>query len=160
MTITTVSKNEEALTLVITAEFDASVTRVWQLFEDPRQLERWWGPPTYPATFTDHDLTPGGRMSYFMTGPDGDQPHGWWRVMSIDAPHQLRFENGLADDAGEPLVDMLPMIMTIDLTEKSDGGTLLSLETNYQTPEIMSRFMTMGMEDGLKAAMSQMDGLL
>ena len=39
------------LTLTITAEFNAPVTRVWELWENPRLLERWWGPPTYPATF-------------------------------------------------------------------------------------------------------------
>jgi hypothetical protein len=32
--------------LVLVAEFDAPIERVWQLWADPRQLERWWGPPT------------------------------------------------------------------------------------------------------------------
>ena len=50
MTVTNVHKDPEALTMTITAEFDAPVERVWQLWADPRQLERWWGPPTYPAT--------------------------------------------------------------------------------------------------------------
>lgn len=160
MAITNVKKDEQALSLVISAEFDAPIKRVWQLFEDPRQLERWWGPPTYPATFTDHDFAPGGKMSYYMTGPDGDQPRGWWRVLSIDAPHRLEFENGLADDAGEPVAEMLPMIMTISLEERSDGGTILSVETNFQSPEVMATFIGMGMEEGMKGAMSQMDGIL
>jgi uncharacterized protein YndB with AHSA1/START domain len=56
MTVTAVRKDSEKLTMTLEAEFDASVDRVWQLWADPRQLERWWGPPTYPATFTEHDL--------------------------------------------------------------------------------------------------------
>ena len=76
MTVTAVRKDPAALTLTVTAEFDASPERVWQLWADPRQLERWWGPPTYPATFTAHDLAPGSRVQYHMTGPTGDQPHG------------------------------------------------------------------------------------
>ena len=71
MTVTDVRKDPDALTLTITSVFDAAVDRVWQLWADPRRLERWWGPPTYPATFVDHDLTPGGRVTYFMTGPEG-----------------------------------------------------------------------------------------
>ena len=55
MTVTAVRKDPAALTMTLTAEFDASPERVWQLWADPRQLERWWGPPTYPATFTAHD---------------------------------------------------------------------------------------------------------
>ncbi|MEJ7695518.1 MAG: SRPBCC domain-containing protein [Candidatus Limnocylindrales bacterium] len=47
MTVTAVRKDPEDLTLTITAQFDASPERVWQLWADPRQLERWWGPPTY-----------------------------------------------------------------------------------------------------------------
>jgi len=74
MTVTAVHKDPDALTMTLTAEFDASPERVWELWADPRQLERWWGPPTYPATFTKHDLAPGSRVEYHMTGPEGDQP--------------------------------------------------------------------------------------
>jgi uncharacterized protein YndB with AHSA1/START domain len=71
MTVTSIRKDPAALSMTITTEFDSPIGRVWQLWENPRQLERWWGPPTYPATVVDHDLTPGGKVSYFMTGPDG-----------------------------------------------------------------------------------------
>ena len=47
MTVTAVRKDAEALTLTLDAEFEAPAERVWQLWADPRQLERWWGPPTY-----------------------------------------------------------------------------------------------------------------
>jgi uncharacterized protein YndB with AHSA1/START domain len=69
MTVTSVRKDADALTMTVTAEFDASPARVWELWADPRQLERWWGPPTYPATFTAHDLAPGGRSPYDRTQP-------------------------------------------------------------------------------------------
>ena len=61
MTVTTVRKDTEALTMTLDAEFEASPERVWQLWSDPRQLERWWGPPAYPATFTAHDFRVGWR---------------------------------------------------------------------------------------------------
>ena len=73
MTVTAVRKDPQTLTMTLEAEFDAVAERVWQLWADPRQLERWWGPPTYPATFTRHDLAPGSRVEYHMTGPEGDQ---------------------------------------------------------------------------------------
>jgi uncharacterized protein YndB with AHSA1/START domain len=80
MTVTSVRKDTEALSMTLEAEFDASAERVWELWEDPRQLERWWGPPTYPATVTSHDLRPGGRVQYHMTGPEGDQSKGYWEI--------------------------------------------------------------------------------
>ncbi len=69
----TSEKNLEALTFTFTAHFDALVERVWQVWEDPRQLERWWGPPAYPATFERLELTPGGTARYYMTSPEGEK---------------------------------------------------------------------------------------
>ena len=83
MPVTDITKDTERRTFAITAEFAAPVERVWALYADPRQLEQVWGPPEYPATFVAHDLRPGGRMTYYMTSPEGDQFHGWWRVIDV-----------------------------------------------------------------------------
>ena len=64
MTVLSVDLDPDALTLTIVSEFDAAAARVWQVWADPRQLERWWGPPTYPTTIVAHDLTPGGRVTF------------------------------------------------------------------------------------------------
>ena len=68
MTVTDIRKDPAALTMTIASEWNAPIARVWQLWADPRKLERWWGPPTYPATFETFDFQPGGRALYFMTG--------------------------------------------------------------------------------------------
>ena len=73
MTVTAVRKDPHRLTMTIEAEFDASPERVWQLWADPRQLERWWGPPNYPATVTQHKLAPGGRVEYGTWHPPAPQ---------------------------------------------------------------------------------------
>ena len=73
MTVLSTTPDTEARTLTVVAEFAAPPARVWQLWSDPRQLERWWGPPTWPATFVEHDLVPGGSARYVMTGPEGEQ---------------------------------------------------------------------------------------
>jgi uncharacterized protein YndB with AHSA1/START domain len=61
MSVTSVEKDVDNLTLTLLADFDAPPTQVWQLWANPRQLERWWGPPTHPATVEQHDLTPAAR---------------------------------------------------------------------------------------------------
>ena len=94
MTVTAVHKDPDALTMTLIAEFDASPERVWQLWADPRQLERWWGPPEYPATFTRHELTPGSRVEYYMTGPEGDTPMGYWTILDVEPPNHLRAVDG------------------------------------------------------------------
>jgi len=160
MTVTNVHKDSEARTMTITAEFDAPVDRVWELWSDPRQLERWWGPPTYPATVVEHDLTPGGRVNYFMTGPEGDQARGWWQVLAVDAPRRLEFEDGFADAAGDPNPDMPTMTIAVELLERSGGGTRMAIETTFPSPEAMDQVLTMGMEEGMTLAVGQIDDLL
>jgi uncharacterized protein YndB with AHSA1/START domain len=160
MSVTSVVKDPETKTMTLTAEFDAPVERVWQVWADPRQLERWWGPPTYPATFEEHDLRPGGSVSYFMTGPDGDKPRGWWRIVAVDAPRHLEFEDGFADDAGNPNPDMPVMTMRVSIDAAGRGGTRMTIETTFPSPQAMDRLLTMGMDEGLTAAVGQIDELL
>lgn len=160
MPVKDVRKDPENLTMTVTAEFDAPVERVWQVWEDPRQLEKWWGPPSYPATVVDHDLTPGGRVSYYMTGPDGDQHGGWWRILSIDAPRRLEVEDGFSDDDGNPHPDMPTTSFVVTLTERSGGGTTMAIESRFPSLEAMEQMSAMGMEEGITAAVGQIDDLL
>jgi uncharacterized protein YndB with AHSA1/START domain len=160
MTVTTIAKDPQALTMTITSEFDAPIQRVWSLWEDPRQLERWWGPPGYPATVVDHDLSVGGRVEYHMTGPEGDQPRGCWRVLAVDAPRHLEFEDGFADDAGEPNPEMPTVTMRVTIDEQPDGGTRMVIETTFPSTDAMERLVATGMEEGMSLALGQIDDLL
>ena len=160
MTVTEVRKDHEKLTMTMTAEFDAPVERVWQMWSDPRKLERWWGPPTYPATFVDHDLKPGGLASYFMTSPEGEKYRGWWRVVAVDPPHGLQFEDGFADDRGEPNPEM-PITKThVTLSGRTALSTVMTIEATFPSAEAMEQVTAMGMEEGLTAAVGQIDALL
>ena len=160
MTVTAVEKDPKALTMTITAEFDASAQRVWQLWADPRQLERWWGPPTYPATFTKHDLAPGSRVEYHMTGPEGDQPKGYWDVLETDPPHRLVFRDGFSNDDGTPN-DALPRNEgRVTIEEIGGGRTRMSIESLFPSTEAMEQILAMGMEEGLREAVGQIDAIL
>lgn len=48
MPVTDVQHDMDNLTLTIEAEFAAPAQRIWDVYADARQLERVWGPPTYP----------------------------------------------------------------------------------------------------------------
>jgi len=160
MTVTAVRKDPEGLTMTLDAEFDASPERVWQLWADPRQLERWWGPPTYPATVTAHDLRPGGRVEYHMTGPEGDQPHGYWEVLEVDAPRRLVFRDGFADADGRPNSDMPINDVRVAISDIGAGRTRMSIESIFPDAAAMEQLLAMGMEQGLTEAAGQIDAIL
>ena len=160
MTVTNVHKDLDALTMTIEAEFDAPAERVWELWADPRQLERWWGPPTYPATVDSHDLREGGRVAYHMTGPDGDQPRGIWEVEEVDAPRSLVFRDLFADDQGNPNPELPITAIRTTIDEIGDGKTRMSIRSEFPSREAMEQLLEMGMEDGMKQAVSQIDAIL
>jgi uncharacterized protein YndB with AHSA1/START domain len=160
MTVTDVQKDLTALTMTVTAEFDAPVEQVWQLWADPRKLERWWGPPTYPATFDQHDLSAGGSATYFMTSPEGQRHRGWWKVLDVQAPVRLQVDDGFADEHGVPNPDMPVTGMLVELHPRDGGGTRVTITSTFPSAEGLEQMLQMGMEEGLRAAMGQMDAIL
>jgi uncharacterized protein YndB with AHSA1/START domain len=160
MSITSIEKDPERFTMTITAEYAVSGARAWQLWDDPRQLERWWGPPTYPATVHEHDLRPGGRVLYSMTGPEGDTHYGYWDVLEADAPRRLRVEDGFADETGAPN-DALPRtLMQVDIAEPASNHVVVTIASRFPSLEAMEQMIAMGMEEGLREAMGQIDAIL
>ena len=159
MTVTSVDKDLHGLSLTLVAEFDAPIDRVWQLWADPRLLERWWGPPTYPATFEQHDLSKGAHVRYYMTGPQGDRSRGWWKVLNADPPRTIEFEDGFADDDGTPNPEMPVSRARVELSEL-DWGTRMEIRSTFASREDMEKLMAMGMEEGLRAAVGQADSVL
>ena len=159
MTFISSNLDREALTLTFVAEFDAAPERVWQIWADPRQLERWWGPPTYPATFDRHEFVVGGRSSYYMSGPNGEKEHGWWSITAIDAPRSFAFEDGFADENGEPTGDLGATHGVVTL-EDTGGGTRMTTVTTFESAHQLQSMVEMGMEEGMREAQGQIDTVL
>jgi uncharacterized protein YndB with AHSA1/START domain len=160
MPVTNVDKNPDTLTMTLTAEIDAPVERAWELWSDPRQLERWWGPPTYPATFVEYDLSPGANATYHMTSPEGERFHGWWRVLEVDAPIRLVVEDGFGASASDPMPDMPVSTMQVALRQLDDQRTHMTIETTFPSIEAMEKIIEMGMAEGMTEAVNQIDDLV
>jgi uncharacterized protein YndB with AHSA1/START domain len=159
MTVTSVDRDYDDLSITLIADFDAAIDQVWGLWSDPRKLERWLGPPGYPATVEKHDLAPGGEITFFMTGPDGDTSWGAWRVTAIDAPTSLEFSDEFADADGTPIPDMPVGKVTVQLGEH-EAGTRMEMHWAFDSREEMEKWVSFGSVEGLRAAVGQMDALV
>ena len=159
MPVTDVTHDLDTRSLTITAEFAAPVERVWQIYADPRQLEKVWGPPSYPATVVEHDLTPGGRVTYFMTSPEGEKFAGYWKVTSVDEPRGFAFEDGFADLEFNPNPD-LPVSTNVYAFTEQDGRTRATYVATYATVEGLQKVLEMGAVEGASSAINQIDEFL
>lgn len=93
-----------------------------------------------------------------MTGPDGTTSHGWWRFLHVDAPRFFEIEDGFADETGKPNTKMPNTRMRVSL-DAIEGGTHMTGISTFSSLEAMEQLLAMGMEEGLKAALGQMDGM-
>ena len=159
MPVLDVEKDLDRHSMTVTAEFAAPPDRVWALYADARRLERIWGPPGWPATFLHHDFVPGGHSHYFMAGPDGERAHGVWRIVAVDEPRSFELEDAFADEQGVPDEQMGWVRMAATLTPTADG-TRLVFVTTFRSTEQLHQMLEMGMEEGLRQAMDQVDGVL
>ena len=117
------------------------------------------GPPTHPANVEKHDLTPGGEITFFMTGPDSDRSWGTWRVTAVDPPTSLAFTDAFADTDGTPSADMPVTRVRVRLTER-DGRTRMEVRSTFASREDMEKRLSLGEVDGWQQAVGQMDALL
>ena len=159
MPITSVTKDPETLTLTVTAEFPVPVQRLWDAYADPRQLEKFWGPPDYPSTFVRHDFAEGGRSDYYMTGPDGPEPGAYWKFLSLDPGKSFEVEDGFTEPEGTVYEGVPPMRMVFTF-EPTDSGSRVSTVTHFVSADALAATIEMGMEEGMKAAMGQMDAVI
>ena len=159
MPITSVTSDAESLTLTVVGDYPVPVERLWAAWADPRQLERFWGPETWPATFTRHDMAVGGLSQYHMTGPDGDTSRGWWRFLAIEPGRRIEVEDGFAHDDGRPN-ESLPSMRMVFTFEPTATGSRFTGVTHFPGEEAMKQVVEMGMVEGMRSALGQLDAVL
>jgi uncharacterized protein YndB with AHSA1/START domain len=146
-------------TITVVAEYPVSVERLWEAYSDPRQLERFWGPAEWPATFTRHDMAVGGESHYVMTGPDGTQSRGAFRFLRVDPLRAFEMEDFFVGEDGARN-DALPSMRMVFTFEATPAGSRFTSVTHFPSVEAMEQLVAMGMLEGTRSAMSQIDTVL
>lgn len=159
MPISSVTRDPEALTMTVVADFAVPLRRLWDAYLDPRLLERFWGPPEYPATFDRHDGCVGGRSEYSMTGPEGDTSRGYWEWVAVDPLTSFEVRDGFANPDGTAN-DSMPSMRMVFTFESIGDASRVTTTTSFDSLEQLEQLLGMGMEDGMSAAMGQMDAVL
>lgn len=159
MPVTSVEKDLDALTMTIVADFPVSVRRLWDAYVDPRQIEKFWGPVGWPATFTRHDVTPGGFSHYYMSGPEGERSPGYWEWLTVDPGRSFEVLDGFTGDDGEPNRDMPTTRMAMAFSGDK-AASRLTTTTFFNSLEELEKLLEMGVEEGTRSAMSQIDDVV
>ena len=99
-----------------------------------------------------------------MTGPQGEKAHGWWTITLVEPPSRLEFDDGFSDDDGSPSEGM-PVTRTEVILESVElgvrgVGTRMTTVSRFASIDELERLVQMGMEEGMRLALGQIDDLL
>ena len=159
MPVTSVTTDPESLTMTLVAEFPVTVERLWNAFTEPAQLERFWGPPGWPARFTHHDFTVGGTANYHMTSPRGERSGGRWEFLAIDPPRSFEVVDAFALDDGSVNPNLPSMRMTFEFLDSPVGAELRNT-TYFTSLDGLQQVVEMGAVEGATMAFNQLDRVL
>jgi uncharacterized protein YndB with AHSA1/START domain len=83
----------EDLALTTSRVVAASPARVYEAFEDPQQLARWWGPHGFSSTFETFDFREGGAWKFVLHGPDGKDYPNVNRFVELVPAERVRLQH-------------------------------------------------------------------
>jgi uncharacterized protein YndB with AHSA1/START domain len=111
---------------IITRDFNASRARVWDAWTTIEGLAAWFGPKEVTSEVLSHDLRPGGRFHFRMTGADGGQMYGLFVYRDIVPPTLVSWEHGFADAEGNrtraPFDASFPLRLLTTVTFEEEGA--------------------------------------
>ena len=144
--------------IVLTRVFNAPRKLVWQVWTDPKHIEKWWGPRGFTTTVRAMDLRPGGRSDYVMKGSDGaEYPVGgvfrevvpFERIVSTD-----EFLEGF-DAGGMDLPQ--GVITTVEFADDGPNRTKLTVTISHPTAEDKAKHEAMGVVGGWYSMLDRLD---
>ena len=121
--------------LVLTREYDAPRTLVFEAWTDCDQLRSWWGPDGFTTPQCTIDLRPSGYFHYDMRSPEGDDFWGLGTYREVVAPERLVYVDTFSDETRRPVppsrygmsgTHPAEILVTVDFAER-DGRTTLTV---------------------------------
>ena len=151
----TVDKSKK--TVIITREFDADLSLVWDAFTKKEILDQWWAPKPFSSKTKVMDFKVGGRRFYAMVSPEGQERWIIQKYTSISPKTNFKMFNAFADENENP---ELPGSEWDHTFSEQNGTTKLSLSIYNESLERMEKQIEMGFKEGFTMTLNYLDELL
>lgn len=88
--------------VLITMEFDADLSTVWDAFTKPEILDQWYAPKPFVSKTKYMEFKVGGRRFYAMVSPEGQERWAIQKYTSITPKTNFKMRNTFADKDENP----------------------------------------------------------
>lgn len=144
-------------TAVITREFDADLSLVWDAFTKAEYLDRWVAPKPFTSKTKFMDFKVGGRRFYAMVSPEGQERWLIQKYTSISPKTNFKLFNAFADQDGNPQLPGSDWDYTFS---EQNGITTVRISIYNESLERMEKMIEMGFVEGYKAMIVNLEELL
>ncbi len=149
--------DKAAKTVVITREFDADLSLVWDAFTKAEILDQWVAPKPFMSKTKYQDFKVGGKRFYAMVSPEGHERWAIQTYTSITPKTNFKMFNAFADkdENPEPTGSEWDYVF-----EEQNNITKVTITIYNESFERMEKMIEMGFTEGFKMSMVNLENLL
>lgn len=144
-------------TVLITREFNADLSLVWDAFTTPEILDQWVAAKPWTSRTKFMDFKVGGRRFYAMVSPEGQERWAIQKYTSISPKTNFKFFNAFADKDENP---ELPGSDWDHTFSEQNGKTTVRITIYNESLARMEKMIEMGFEEGFTMSMNDLEDLL
>jgi uncharacterized protein YndB with AHSA1/START domain len=144
-------------TVVITREFAAGLSLVWDAFTKPELLDQWIAPKPWVSKTKYMNFKVGGRRFYAMVSPEGQERWAIQEYKSITPKTNFKMFNVFADKDENP--ELPGSDWDYNFSEQN-GKTKVIITIYNESLARMEKMIEMGFKEGFTMSMSNLENLL
>jgi uncharacterized protein YndB with AHSA1/START domain len=143
-------------TVIITREFNAELSLVWDAFTKQELLDQWLAPKPWLSRTKYMDFKVGGKRFYAMVSPEGHERWGLQEYTSITPKTNFKMYNAFADKDENP---ELPGSEWDHTFSEQNGITIVNITIFNESLERLELILD-GFTQGMKMSLSNLESLL
>ena len=144
-------------TVIVTREFAADLSTVWDAFTKQEILDQWWAPKPWASKTKYMNFEVGGRRFYAMVSPEGQEHWSIQKYISISPKTNFKMWNAFADKDENP---QLPGSDWNFNFSEQNGMTKVSITIYNESLERMEKMIEMGFQGGFTMTLNYLENLL
>jgi uncharacterized protein YndB with AHSA1/START domain len=151
--------DKSANSVLITREFKAELSLVWDAFSKQELLDQWWAPQPMVSKTISMDFKLGGHRFYAMVNPEGQEHYSIQKFTSITPKTNIKWLSSFADNEGNIIEELPTSEWELNFTEEKKI-TKVVITIKHKTLADIEKLIQMGFKEGFTMTLNYLEKLL
>ena len=151
--------DESTNSVLITREFDAELSLVWDAFTKQEILDQWWAPKPLASKTKVMNFEVGGRRFYAMVWPEGQEYWGVEKYTLINPKANIKWLASFTDKDENINTELPTAEWELNFSEQN-GITKVSISVYFESLEELKKMIEMGFKEGFTMTINELTNVL